>query len=590
MGKRVIALILTVIMIVSSVPLIYAFADGISSASVTVQTNKTNAHPGDEVEFSVVLQQTGKQNTFEATLDIPNGLTYVTGSLSVVDKAQLGWDDFGMNEEYLLFSGYGSSSFTSTDNITVATFKCTIDADAVGEYSVGLLDVVADDASYNTKNPIVTAAKITVTIPVIGISLDKTTTTVKTGNIVTLTPIFSPDTATNKNVAWTSSNEDVATVENGVVSGIKKGTAVITVKTEDGNHEDSCTVTVECSHTNTTVHPAEISTCLNQGHAEYYTCDACGAVTSGSNELLPLGDHTGGTATCKDKAICDVCHQPYGDYDAHGEIGIRDTKGATCCEDGYTGDAYCKDCNTQILSGSVIPATGNHVDADGKWDANGTQHWHTCYYGTQFDIATHTGGTATCTERAKCSVCGTEYGDYAAHQLTHHDRVEPDYENDGNIEYWACDECGRYFSDSEGHSEISADDVIIAKLTITEYQFLDGEVIIEAPDGAIPEGSLFDVQKIVPPPAEVVEKVKDQMGSSSEVLAYYEIRLSDTDGELIIHLDGEITIKIQMPERYIGSKCVRILQKDETGKLITMTSWWEGEYLCYKTDWLEIYN
>ena len=252
--------------------------------------------------------------------------------------------------------------------------------------------------------------------------------------------------------------------------------------------------------------------------------------------------------------------------------------------------SICKDCNTIIASGSVILATGQHVDADGKWETNGTQHWHTCYYGTQFDVASHTGGTATCIEKAKCSVCGVEYGDYNEHTLTHHDRVEPDYANDGNIEYWTCDECSKYFSDAEGNNEISADDIIIAKLTVTEYQFLDGEVIIEAPDGAIPDGSIFDVQKIVPPPAEIVEKVKDQMGSSSEVLAYYEIRLSDTDGELIIHLDGEITIRIQMPAQYVGSNCVRILQEDETGKLIAMTSWWEGEYLCFKTDWLEIYD
>ena len=80
------------------------------------------------------------------------------------------------------------------------------------------------------------------------------------------------------------------------------------------------------------------------------------------------------------------------------------------------------------------------------------------------------------------------------------------------------------------------------------------------------------------------------MGSSSEVIAYYEIRLSNTTGELIIHLDGEITIKIQMPAQYVGSKCVKVLQENETGKLIVMESWWEGEYLCYKTDWLEIYD
>ena len=123
-----------------------------------------------------------------------------------------------------------------------------------------------------------------------------------------------------------------------------------------------------------------------------------------------------------------------------------------------------------------------------------------------------------------------------------------------------------------------------------EFAFLEDEVILIVPAGAIPEGALFDVRKIVPPPAEIVEKVKDQMGASSEVLAYYEIRLSDTSGELIIRLGGEITIKTKMPEQYTGSNCVRILQEDETGKLITMESWREGEYLCYKTDWLEIYN
>ena len=314
--------------------------------------------------------------------------------------------------------------------------------------------------------------------------------------------------------------------------------------------------------------------------------------TVGCGNLIDKAAHSGGEATCIHKAVCSVCNVEYGSFDSnnHKSTEIINAQAATCCEDGYTGDTYCKDCNNKIASGSVIPATGNHIDVDGKWETDGTQHWHACYYGTKFDISAHTGGAATCTEKAKCLVCGSEYGDYAAHQLTHHDCVEPDYENDGNIEYWTCDECGKYFSDSEGHNEISADDVIIAKLTIAEYQFLDGEVIIEAPEGAIPEESLFDVQKIVPPPAEVVEKVKDQMGSSSEVLAYYEVRLTAADGTMIIHLDGEITIKIQMPAQYVGNKCVKVLQEDETGKLITMESWWEGEYLCYKTDCLEIYN
>ena len=106
----------------------------------------------------------------------------------------------------------------------------------------------------------------------------------------------------------------------------------------------------------------------------------------------------------------------------------------------------------------------------------------------------------------------------------------------------------------------------------------------------MPDGTYFDVQKIVPPPAEIVEKVKEQRGESSEVLAYYEIRLINDKGEYIIHLDDDITIKTKMPEKYVGSNCVKMLQEDENGILIEMDTWWEGEYLCYKTNWLEIYQ
>ncbi len=397
----------------------------------------------------------------------------------------------------------------------------------------------------------------------------------------------------------------------------------------------SCSVCGACEHNDahvfygekdTTIHDGEteirnakVATCCENGYTGDTYCKDCNAkIASGSaipatgnhvdadgkwetngtqhwhtcyyGTQFDVASHTGGKATCTEKAKCSVCGVEYGEYGAHGETEIKNAKEATCCENGYTGDTHCKDCDAKLSSGSVIPATGHHTDADGKWETNGTKHWHTCYYGTQFDVASHAGGTATCTEKAKCSVCGAEYGDYVEHALTHHDRVEPDYERDGNIEYWTCDDCGKYFADSEGQNEINATDVIIAKLTVTEYQFLDGEVIIEAPSGSIPKGSLFNVQKIVPPPEEIVEKVKDQLGSSSTVLAYYEVRLVDTDGTLIIHLDGEITIKVKMPEQYVGNKCVRVFQEDETGKLINMTSWWEGEYLCYKTDWLENYD
>lgn len=273
----------------------------------------------------------------------------------------------------------------------------------------------------------------------------------------------------------------------------------------------------------------------------------------------------------------------------HDNTEIRNAKSPTCCEDGYTGDTYCIDCKTKIESGSVIPATGNHTDADGKWETDGTSHWHTCYHGTTFDEAEHSGGTATCKQKAVCEDCGVEYGDYAKHKLTKHKRLEPTVDNDGNIEYWTCDECGKYFSDEEGNYEICADDTVIGKLTIKKLTYLDGEVLIEVPSNAVPEDFEITVDKIVPPPAEIVEKVKDTYGESSEVLAYYEIRLFDENGDRIYKLDSEITIKSILPEKYQTGYIIKISQEDDDGNLVEMESWREGEYICYNTDWLEKY-
>jgi len=87
--------------------------------------------------------------------------------------------------------------------------------------------------------------KITLPVNVESISLNKTTTTILEGGSETLSYIISPTDASNQNVTWTSSNKAVATVENGIVSAIKPGTAIITVTTEDGNKSASCTVTVD---------------------------------------------------------------------------------------------------------------------------------------------------------------------------------------------------------------------------------------------------------------------------------------------------------------------------------------------------------
>ena len=79
----------------------------------------------------------------------------------------------------------------------------------------------------------------------------------------------------------------------------------------------------------------------------------------------------------------------------------------------------------------------------------------------------HTGGTATCTEKAVCEVCGKAYGepDPKNHtDLMHIPAKAATEDAEGNIEYWYCEGCGKYYSDKDGTKEIKKADTVTAKL------------------------------------------------------------------------------------------------------------------------------
>lgn len=85
---------------------------------------------------------------------------------------------------------------------------------------------------------------VNVTQLVSGVTLDKTAIQLYEGDPCTLTETVLPSDATNKNVTWSSSDEDVATVSDGVVTAVAKGSADITVTTVDGGYTAVCSVTV----------------------------------------------------------------------------------------------------------------------------------------------------------------------------------------------------------------------------------------------------------------------------------------------------------------------------------------------------------
>ena len=81
-------------------------------------------------------------------------------------------------------------------------------------------------------------------VSVTSVTLNKTATSIQVGGTETLTATISPTDAANKKVTWKSDKPEIATVAEGKVTGVKAGTAIITVTTEDGGKTATCKVTV----------------------------------------------------------------------------------------------------------------------------------------------------------------------------------------------------------------------------------------------------------------------------------------------------------------------------------------------------------
>jgi hypothetical protein len=79
----------------------------------------------------------------------------------------------------------------------------------------------------------------------------------------------------------------------------------------------------------------------------------------------------------------------------------------------------------------------------------------------------HTGGTATCKDKAKCEVCGESYGKLDSNNhanLKHIDATAATKTSEGNIEYWYCDGCNKYYKDAKATQEITKAQTVTAKL------------------------------------------------------------------------------------------------------------------------------
>ena len=116
-----------------------------------------------------------------------------------------------------------------------------------------------------------------------------------------------------------------------------------------------------------------------------------------------------------------------------------------------------------------MTVTVNDGHTYGDWVSNGDgTHTRRCTVDgcTGSETKDCSGGTATCTEKAKCSVCGAEYGDLnPAHHanLVNVPAKAATTSAEGNIEYWHCGGCGKYYKDAAAQEEIKQEDTVIAK-------------------------------------------------------------------------------------------------------------------------------
>ena len=217
-----------------------ALPNGLTLGNGTISGTPTAA---GTYSFTVTATNTGGSDSEQLSITINLAAAVPVESVSL-DKTTLG---LTKGETARLTATVEPSNATnksvtwSSDNPSVAT----VNNGVVSAVSEGTATITVTAQGDSTKSASCTVTVTAAAVPVTGVTLNKTSTSLYVGNTETLTATVAPDNATNKAVTWTSSDSAVATVDqNGVVTAVDRGTATITVTTEDGNYTATCTVTV----------------------------------------------------------------------------------------------------------------------------------------------------------------------------------------------------------------------------------------------------------------------------------------------------------------------------------------------------------
>lgn len=403
--KRILTALCVALTVLFTMPTVAQAAEG--TVNFTVKADKSEANPGDTVNFSILLGAVDGMGGVNFALKIPEGLTIDEASVKMPDGVAELLDtteediNFPTLQNKLVFDLFSHSSYKGDSDLCILTFSCKVNDDCAFESKSLTLEVETcfdDTTAMNDFQTNVIPADFTVAkkkIAVTGVTLDQTTLTLQEGESAQLTATVEPANADIKAVAWDSDNKDSVTVTaDGKVTAVKEGKANITVTTQDGNKTAVCVVTVPHQHNMSALTEAKPATCVTDGNVAYYTCTKCNK---------KFEDQAG----------------------------------------------------TKELANVVIAATGHKAGSEWKTDAN--NHWKECVNagcGIKLEEAPHSFSwiidkaateDATGLSHEEC-VCGLKRSentvipklDHVHVGITHHAAVAATCVAEGQKEYWTC--------------------------------------------------------------------------------------------------------------------------------------------------------
>ena len=239
-------------------------------------------------------------------------------------------------------------------------------------------------------------------------------------------------------------------------------------------------------------------TCTESGKTEGQHCSVCQEILIAQKEI-PAKGHTevidkGYEATCTETGLtegkhCSVCNKTLiaqQEIPAKGHTEVVDERvEPTCTETGLTEGKHCSVCNEVLTAQEEIPAKGHTIEKVEAKEATCTENGNHAYY-----VCTACNGTFK-DEKGEVETTLEEESLLAlGHELTKVEAVKPTQETTGNLEYYTCSRCEKFFLDRLGKEETTLEEVTLPK---TPYA---SEIDLIRDGQLVPEVLEIDGQKV----------------------------------------------------------------------------------------------